>query len=553
MKNLSLGIVQRISEYEYLIKRIPLKKKNFYMIPLNLETLIYYKKNNINYIDLTDYLDNKIHKEALKTFQKIVPQINKEFLKNNLMKTRYKGIIRKYYNSIFFINKTINQIEKKFIINDIYVSGWDSYNFNDMKKNFFVSRIVYELYKDKLNIKLVSKLQNKFFSKKLKLILPKKIDYDYIYVNNLGYNFKKIVLGNFIFDRFKILTPDDKNLGLIKKFIYNFLLVRFIKIKQEKSKKSSMNLSIINFKIKNKKIVKLLNFRHQHVRDELENLIDQKKQYMQLFDIKKPSKIFLNNSRGINKYLIEFSNKEKILCFLISHGTLSYQKNYYGKLYNDTIAEEVVEKTAYNCAQTELAYSYLKNITKKKNILRTGNLIFSSGISKGKENFLYAVTSRDFINTQYFGIETFYEFFDNLKFLNNYSKKNNLKIIVKLHPGVMYLNKELPHFFANLYFSTDDIQKLLKNLKAVISFSSTVIEDALNLKVPVILLDRWKRYNHFSQINFIKRTKIKNYINNEKELDNIVKNFDIFKKKFLFKKVISEKNSFDNFKKLLKM
>ena len=513
MKNLSLGIAHRISEYEYLIKRIPSKKINFYMIPLNLETLLYYKKNNIRYINLIDHLDNKLHTEAIKTFQKIVPQINREFSNNEWLKTRYKGITRKYYNSIFFIIKIINQIEKKFNINDIHLTGWDSYDFIDIKKNFFISRIVYELYKYKFNIKLVSKLENKFSQEKLSLVLPKNINFDYIYINNLGYNFKKIVLKNFIFGRFKILTPEDKNLGLIKKLIYNFLLVRFIKIKKKKTRKSNINFSNLNFKIRNKKIIKLLNFRNQHIRYELENLIDQKKQYMQLFDIKKPLKFFLNNSRGINKYLIEFAKKEKIFCFLVSHGTLSYQKNYYGKLYNDAIAEEVVEKTAYNCAQTELAYSYLKNITKKKNILKTGNLIFSSGISKGRKNFLYAVTSRDFNNTHFFGIETFYEFFDNLKFLNNYSKKNNLKIIVKLHPGVMYLNKELSHFFKDLYFSTDDIKKLLENSKAVISFSSTVIEDALNLKIPVILLDRWKRYNHFSQVNFIKKTKIKNYIN----------------------------------------
>ena len=153
----------------------------------------------------------------------------------------------------------------------------------------------------------------------------------------------------------------------------------------------------------------------------------------------------------------------------------------------------------------------------------------------------------------FYGIETFYEFFDNLKFLNNYSKIKNIKIIVKLHPGVIYLNKELSNNFKNLHFSTKKINKLLKNSKALISFSSTVIEDALNHKIPVILLDRWKRYNHLSGINFLKLKKIKINVNNEKDLDKIMNNFDTFKNTFLFKKIILNEKPLNNFEKLLTM
>ena len=44
MQKISLGILQRVSEYNYLVKKISIKKENFIMIPLNLETLLYYKK-----------------------------------------------------------------------------------------------------------------------------------------------------------------------------------------------------------------------------------------------------------------------------------------------------------------------------------------------------------------------------------------------------------------------------------------------------------------------------------------------------------------------------
>lgn len=552
MKKISLGIVQRVSEYEYLVDKIP-NKKNIFMIPLNLETLLYYKKNNINYLNLLEILDNKVHKESIKIFQKINYQVNVSFTNDDTLKKRYIGIIRKYFNSIFFIMKIISEIKKKYVIKKIYLSGWDSYSFVDINKNFFVSRIVYELFRSRFSIILVDKLKNKFTQNTLSLIIPKKINYNYIYINNLGYNFKKIVFRNFLLRRLKILTPDDQKLSSIKKFIYGLLLVKFLKIREKKLKKSNFNLPFVKFKIKNQNIVKLLNFRNQHIKQELEDLINQKNQYLKLFKLKKPNKFFLNNSRGINNFLIDFAKKEKIFCFLISHGTLSTQKNYYSKLYNETIAEEVVEKKALNCAQTELALSYLKNYTRKQYILKTGNLIFSNGISKNKNNYLYAVTNRDFVNTHFYGIETFYEFFDNLKFLNNYSKKNNLKITVKLHPAVIYLNSELSNNFKDLHFSTSNIKKLLTNSKALISFSSTVIEEALNFRIPIILLDRWKRYNHLSEANLLKSKQIKNYINNAKDLDKITKNFDLFKKNFSYKKDVSKKNAFDNFEKLLKM
>ena len=68
--------------------------------------------------------------------------------------------------------------------------------------------------------------------------------------------------------------------------------------------------------------------------------------------------------------------KEKILCFLISHGTLSYQKNYYSKIYNNTIAEEVAEKRAINCAQSGLALSYLQNHVSKKKFIKNRKFNF---------------------------------------------------------------------------------------------------------------------------------------------------------------------------------
>ena len=115
--------------------------------------------------------------------------------------------------------------------------------------------------------------------------------------------------------RLKILTPEDKNLSLLKKFLYKFLFVKFLKLKEMKLTKSNISIPIIKFKISNKNIIKLLNFRSKHIIQELTSLINEKNQYLNLFKIKKPNKFFLNNSRGINNYLIEYAKKRKNTLF----------------------------------------------------------------------------------------------------------------------------------------------------------------------------------------------------------------------------------------------
>ena len=124
MQKISLGIAQRVSEYNYLVKKISIKKENFIMIPLNLETLLYYKKNNIKHINLLEILNNKIHKDSIKIFQKIIPQINKSFIYDDILKKRYIGILRKYFNSIFLFLKLLTKFEKKILlIKFIYLVG----------------------------------------------------------------------------------------------------------------------------------------------------------------------------------------------------------------------------------------------------------------------------------------------------------------------------------------------------------------------------------------------------------------------------------------------
>ena len=121
---------------------------------------------------------------------------------------------------------------------------------------------------------------------------------------------------------------------------------------------------------------------------------------------------------------------------------------------------------------------------------------------KKQLHILYAVTQKNINNIQVYGCEMYYEFLDNLKFLNNIAFDKSLKIFIKLHPSIIDNAYSLSKIYSNLIFVNRKIHLILKNIDITCSFSSSVIEDSLNMKIPVVLLDRWKRYRHTISQNF---------------------------------------------------
>ena len=68
--------------------------------------------------------------------------------------------------------------------------------------------------------------------------------------------------------------------------------------------------------------------------------------------------------------------------------------------------------------------------------------------------------------------------------------------MIKLHPNISYLKKNLERRFSSLTFTNESIDKAISKSYVTISFSSTSIEDSLYSRVPVILYDPDQRYTH---------------------------------------------------------
>ena len=95
------------------------------------------------------------------------------------------------------------------------------------------------------------------------------------------------------------------------------------------------------------------------------------------------------------------------------------------KFIKKNISSAILNEDAmFTASQSKISDTFFKVNKSKSKVLRTGNLIFNSTSSQFGKNILYAVTIKDFYNMQFFGVETFYEYFDNLNFLNNIAKKN---------------------------------------------------------------------------------------------------------------------------------
>ena len=114
---------------------------------------------------------------------------------------------------------------------------------------------------------------------------------------------------------------------------------------------------------------------------------------------------------------------------------------------------------------------------------------------------------------QFYGVEIFYEYFNNLMEFDEVVKNYNLTVIIKLHPSISHLQDKLEAIFKNMSFSNRNLEDLLTNAIATISFSSSAIEDSLCSRIPVILLDSWSRYKHgFSETNPKKKNKCVDYV-----------------------------------------
>lgn len=544
-------IAQNVRELIYIIRKV--KSKAFNCLPLNLKTQLYCENNNIPYIRLVEIVDSTMQKKIQNDSKKILNKIDDKFINSESLKKEFNAFIRHRIYSVIFLHYVIKNLNKKKKISNIYISGWDIFDKLASEKNYFVSNIINSICKN-YKVTIIDKFTKKNLQgikiKNYKLITAVPSSKKSIVLNNLSYNFKRILIWSLL-NRYKLLIPVFKKINFFKKIIARILNIYFIEI-----------ININHTKIKNKNNFSKIYFNKINLTNCIFSSTEKINSYFlsqekkseilkKIFEKKNIKLAITNIARGIDGCIIENAKKFKVNTICIPHGTLSGYFNNYDKLYKKNISEAIYSKSSkFNAAQSKIAKLFFKKYA-KKNYIETGNLIFNEMRRNTGDSILYAVTIKDFDNFHPIGVESFFEYINNLENLDHLAKKNNLKIIVKPHPSefdaIPYLDKK----FSNLNFTKIKNKILFKKIKILISFSSTMIEDSLYSNVPVILFDKWRRYQHcVAEKNILQKNSAVYYVNNINDLEINLKTINE-SKNINFNKYIFKGKAIKNFDNLL--
>ncbi|MBH90508.1 MAG: hypothetical protein CMG67_00125 [Candidatus Marinimicrobia bacterium] len=547
-------LAQSIEELKFILSKSESEKLS--VVPLNLETQLYCIDNKINFINPINIIDTRTHMEILEKSDELIKSIKFGNIFSHSVREEYKSIIRFHFNACCFLIKLLKNINKENVISKVYISGWSSFYSPLDLRNYFISDLVKDLFK---NFKIIE-IGNQ---KKIIYNYPK---YSYepiinnykknkiILINNPYYNFKRIVYWakkNYT----DIHLINFKKTNLFEKIFNKIKGLTLINVRKKKEKvKDDFFLDNIDVKFEGIDLSNTLNNIKELSKSYLSDQIRKAKAVETYLKKVKPSLIVINSTKGFSGYLAELGLKYKIKSLSISHGTIARSFNKFDKIFKKAIAENTFTgKASYWAIQSKIAEDSLNTHKLDGKAINTGNLIFAEKENNSeKKNVLVAVTIKNLVSYHFLGIEMYYEFIENLKLFNSIAKNKNLNFIIQIHPSSIHCIPMLKKNFKNIDFSKKKIDKKLEKSFVTISFSSTAIEDSLYCNVPVILFDRWSRYKHcVSEEDNSKTNEAIYYATNEK---NLLESINSIKKsnKINFGKYIFEGNSKKNFDNVLK-
>ncbi len=245
----------------------------------------------------------------------------------------------------------------------------------------------------------------------------------------------------------------------------------------------------------------------------------------QVFQKIKPKLLMSMYSSGIYYMMGELSNALGFRSLNISHGTHVSPNNEYERIENYRLARSVISNSYSTVAvQTPCADKFLDYYKDDRDRLHTGPLLYSVVTEEDRNSLreelfganhqhlkvvVHASTQKDRASFRFHITETLDEYLVTLKDIVNAIKdQKDTFLIIRPHP-ICYLSEEefrslLPEAKNICFVNTGSFSRVLSAADMLISYSSTCIEEAVQNNIPVVLFDRWQRYNHFN----VKETQI---------------------------------------------
>jgi hypothetical protein len=261
--------------------------------------------------------------------------------------------------------------------------------------------------------------------------------------------------------------------------------------------------------------------------------------------------------RGIWYIAAELLKKMGKVSLFVSHGTHPVPTNQYHEISIFNMCRGFMlgdySHVAVSTPVQEAHLHYFKDKYKwiKNTEVKSGPLIFANlngmdrsgqkkmlGFSQDEVVLTHATSTKTRGSERYYFLETPDELFAGLSdIVDAVNKMQNTRLIIRIHPG-FYLSDEeirtlLPPSDKYIINRTGLFIDVLAATDILISYSSTTIDEALLNRIPVLLYDRWNRYNHF-QTGIFENSESEDilpvcYVNNAGKLEEAL-NFMLEKK-----------------------
>ena len=171
----------------------------------------------------------------------------------------------------------------------------------------------------------------------------------------------------------------------------------------------------------------------------------------------------------------------------------------------------------YVSVQTPWTERFLDYYKDPRIRLKTGPLIYSVTSTKDKEEFrnsilpkgsnkkivVHATTMKARYGARLHIAETLDEYLSSLTdIIHAVNKLEDVHFVIRPHPSNEFSDEDLyrllPKCNSLSIANEGSFARILSACDLLISYSSTCIEEAIQNNIPVLLYDKWQRYNHFN-------------------------------------------------------
>lgn len=331
----------------------------------------------------------------------------------------------------------------------------------------------------------------------------------------------------------------------------------------------NLNKALFNFSYKGVKPTSWLTDKYNKV---LEKEIIIKTYYRSVnlekfFSKHKPAFLLTQYSREMSSVAVELSKKLNIPSMMIPHGTFSLTSNEFAlKEWKENALGIVKTDCKYLALQTPLIEKFINEVHVESKPIKTGPLIFGLPAKskdevqelrdrytgKDKLVILHAGTPKSRKSQRLMTYETIDEYIDGIVALINATKEiKDVHVIIRYREidglSVEELKSILPKTDSYSIASDGSFVDYLSISDLLVTFSSSTSEEALQNHIPVLLYNKYQRYEHIKGEEFkagesASLSALYN-VNSDEDLNSAIKwivenHKNIFKNQELFKDYI---------------